>query len=491
MKRTLKVNYKLLPFLTKPQPIKIAIGGRGSGKSLGIGDMLAFEMETKGYDVYCLREFQDSVTDSVHRVFVSSIEERLCLPGWDIQKNSVIAPNGAETKYKGANRNPDAIQGAQYYLRSWFEEAHRASQASIDKLLPTILRNPGAQCWFSANPQSSGDPFSQRFIVPYQKELEAQGYYEDDMHYIVVVNWRDNPWWSDEQEQLRAWDYAHQTRAKYDWIWEGKFLDTVDDAIIQPEWFDACVDAHTKLGWKVTGRKVVSHDPSDLGSDAKGLAYRYGSVFYDVQQREFGDVADGCDWSTSYAIQHGVQDYIWDGDGMGIGLRRQVADNLKGQKIDQHIFRGSEGAARPEALYEPIDDNAAQSRSNKDTFKNKRSQFYIALRDRMYKTYRAVDKGEYQDPDEMISFSSDIEDLQALRAELCRIPQKHNSNGKIQIMSKDDMKRLLEIESPNMADAVMMSLAIPDKIVNNQAYIPPPIKPMGHRHGLGRNQRTR
>jgi phage terminase large subunit len=487
MKRTLNVNYKLLPFLTKPQPIKVAIGGRGSGKSLGIGDMLTFEMDTKGYDIYCLREFQDSVTDSVHRVFVSSIEERLNLEGWDIQKTSVISPGGAETKYKGANRNPDAIQGAQYYLRSWFEEAHRASQASLDKLLPTILRNPGAQCWFSANPQSSGDPFSQRFIVPYQHELETQGYYEDDMHYIVVVNWRDNPWWNKEQEALRGWDHEHLSRAKYDWVWEGKFMDTVEDAIILPEWFDACIDAHEKLGIKPTGRKVLSHDPSDRGDDAKGLAYRHGSVFWDIQQRTFGDVAEGLDWSTSYAIEHGVQDYVWDADGLGLGLRRDVAENLKGQNITQHAFRGGETAARPKAMYEPILDNAAQARSNEDAFRNKRSQFYAILRDRMYRTYKAVEKGEYHDPDEMISFSSNIKEMQVLRSELCRIPQKLNGNGKFQIMSKIDMKRLLQIDSPNMADAVMMSLSISDKIVNNNVYIPPVIKQMGQRHGSRRN----
>ena len=131
------------------------------------------------------------------------------------------------------------------------------------------------------------------------------------------------------------------------------------------------------------------------------------------------------------------------------------------------------------------------ARCNQDAFKNQRSQFYAVLRDRMYRTYKAVVKGEYHDPDEMLSFSSDIQDMQALRSEICRIPQKQNGNGKFQIMSKIDMKRLLEIDSPNMADAVMMSLAIPDKIVNRQAYIPPPIKPMGQRHGSGRNQRTR
>lgn len=491
MKRELKINYKLLPFLTKPQPIKIAIGGRGSGKSIGIGDMLTFKMDSERSDIYCLREFQDSITDSVHKVFKGSVESRLGLMGWDIQQNTIIAPNGAKTTYKGANRNPDAMQSAQDYKYSWFEEAHRASQASIDKLLPTILRNPGAQCWFSANPQSSGDPFSQRFIVPYLDELEKNGFYEDGLHYIVVVNWRDNPWWGEEQEALRKWDYEHLPRAKYDWIWEGKFLDEVENSIIKPEWFDACIDAHKAKGeWKVTGKKVVSHDPSDNGEDNKGIAYRHGSVFYDVAQMAIGDISDGCDWATSYAIEKGAQEFIWDGDGMGIGLRRQVSDNLKGQKIEQNIFKGSEGAANPEALYEPIDENSAQSRKNKDTFKNKRAQFYTALADRMYKTYRAIMHDEYSDPDEMISFSSDIKDLQALRSELCRIPSKPNGNGKIQIMSKDDMLKA-GIKSPNMADSVMMSLAISDKIVTKPNHIPPVIKPVGRGHGIRRNQRTR
>ena len=490
MKRELRVNYKIWEAMNKPQPIIVIIGGRGSGKSLGVGDVAAFEMDAKGYDWYCLREYQESLTDSVHRVFVSAVEDRLKLSGWDIQQSTVIAPNGAKTTYKGANRNPDAMQSAQGYLRSWFEEAHRASQASLDKLLPTILRNPGAKCIFTANPQSSGDPFSQRFITPYLSSLERDGFYEDSLHYIVVVNWRDNPWWNAEQEALRQWDYDNLPRAKYDWIWEGKFLDTVADAIIKPEWFDACVDAHIKLGFKPLGRKVVSHDPSDLGNDDKGLAYRHGSVFFDVQARTFGDVADGCDWATDYAIHVGAQDFVWDCDGMGIGLRRQVADNLTGQPIQQVIFRGSEGADYPDALYEPIETNAAQSRSNKDTFKNKRSQYYTILADRMYRTYRAITKGEYQDPDQMISFSSDIKDMPALRSEVCRIPRKPNGNGRIQIMSKEDMKKI-EIESPNRADAVMMALAIPDKIKTQPVYVPPPITPMGHRNGIRANSRTR
>lgn len=112
------------------------------------------------------------------------------------------------------------------------------------------------------------------------------------------------------------------------------------------------------------------------------------------------------------------------------------------------------------------------------------------LADRMYRTYRAVVHGEYHDPDQMISFASSIKDMQRLRSEVCRIPRKRNGNGLFQIMSKDDMKRLLQIDSPNMADAVMMSLAVSDKVNRKPAYVPPPIKPMGSSNGSRRHQRT-
>jgi len=61
--------------------------------------------------------------------------------------------------------------------------------------------------------------------------------------------------------------------------------------------------------------------------------------------------------------------------------------------------------------------------------------------DRFYNTYLAVEKGKYIDPDNMVSLSSDIECLDQLRAEVCRIPQKPNGNGKIQILSKEEMKK--------------------------------------------------
>ena len=100
-------------------------------------------------------------------------------------------------------------------------------------------------------------------------------------------------------------------------------------------------------------------------------------------------------------------------------------------------------------------------KTNAETFKNNRAQYYIALSDRFYQTYKCVVNGEYVDPDKMISLDSEgIKDILALRSQLCRIPRKKGGNGLQQIMSKAEMKKE-GIDSPNEADSVMMCLYSP------------------------------
>jgi phage terminase large subunit len=462
---SVKINGKLRPILETKRPIVVVYGGRGSGKSLGIGDIMTIKMRSEGADIYCLREYQDSIVDSVHRVMCDSINNRLKLDNFTITDNKITDNlTGAMTTYRGAARNPDSIQSAQGYKYSWFEEAHRASQTSLDKLIPTILRNPGAQCVFTANPQSANDAFSERFINPYKHELDKTGFYQDDIHQIIKVNWRDNPWWNAEQEQIRKWDYDHRSRAKYEWIWEGEFNDEVENSIIKIEWFDAAIDAHKherlSNAFKPHGIVVAAHDPSDTGNDAKGYALRHGSIIKRVLCKDSGEVDEGCDWALGHAIRDSADWFVWDGDGMGTGLKRQVAESLNGKKMQFHMFKGSlsgSGQDNAKKRYQPID-NEREAQTYDEVFRNNRAQYYILLADRFYNTYRAIVKGEYVDPADMISLDSEgITEMARLRSELCKIPKKENNSGLYQIMSKLEMKSE-GIESPNMADSIMMTL---------------------------------
>ncbi len=450
-----QINQKLLPLLQKPKRFKIVIGGRGSGKSQGIADILLVEGQSRPLKTGCFREFQNSIGDSVHSLLKEEIE-RIGLPGYTATNSDIVSATGSEFKFKGLARNPDSVKSMHGFHRFWVEEAQSVSEESLKLLTPT-LRSEGGEIWFSANPMSSADPFSKRFIVPFQNELAKHGYYEDDLHLIIVLNWRDNPWFPHELDMERNWDYTNLPRNLYNHIWEGHFNDSVENSIIPVEWFEAAIDAHKKLGFKPKGQKIVSHDPSDLGEDAKGLVYRHGSVILDVQELTSGDVNDGCDWATGYAVEKGADLFIWDGDGLGVSLKRQVAEALDGKKIEYGMFKGSEGVDYPSQTYMQVDKNTDINRSNKDTFKNKRAQYYWALRDRFFNTYRAVEKGDYIDPDELISISSEIQNISALRAEVCRIPKHPNGNGLIQILDKAQMKRL-KIPSPNMADSLMMSM---------------------------------
>ena len=448
----LKLNAKMERLVRTPKAIKIAMGGRGGGKSLAFADIFLMKMETEGADIYCLREYQDAIKDSVHKVFKTSIQDRLKLDNFHVTESYIQHINGAKTSYKGASRNPDSLQSAAHFKYSWFEEAHRASKASIDKLLPTILRHSGAECWFSANPQSRADPFSQRFINPYITEIDRDGYYEDDIHLIVKVNWQDNPWWGPEQEALRLWDFNNRPRSEYDWIWEGKFNDAIEDSIIMPEWVDAAVDAHLKIPNMANGARVGAFDPADEGSDDKAFSTRVGVVVESSESWSTGDIDTAIDKAFGIAFDTRCNELVYDSIGVGAGVKVGLAPRIHGTNLTVTGFCGSDGVRDPEKLYQG-------DRPNKHLFRNKRAQFYWMLAERFRQTYNVIEKGVYIDPSELISLSSKITCMDQLKSELVRVPRKRTaSNNLVQIMSKPEM-RTMRIKSPNLADSVMMLFA--------------------------------
>lgn len=93
-----------------------------------------------------------------------------------------------------------------------------------------------------------------------------------------------------------------------------------------------------------------------------------------------------------------------------------------------------------------------------------------------YLTYRAVVHGEYADPDDMLSFDKEVigeKMLEKLFAELTQIQRKFNNNGKLELMTKVEMKQKLGISSPNLADALMMCMHCPALVrEETEIYVP-------------------
>lgn len=458
---SLQIVDKILWLLSKPKRVKIAVGGRGSAKSTGVGDIMLMLCD-HGERICCTREFQNSIDDSVHENLKLEIA-RLGLDDFEVKATEIDSPSGGHIFYKGLARNITSLKSIAGVKRLWIEEGESVSEKSLRVLTPSVRSHAASgdedppEIWITMNRGSSKDAVAKKYLSRAEKSLAKTGYYEDDLMMVVEVNHRDNPWFPPELEQERQDDLVNLPKAEYEHIWEGEYSDTVDNAIITPDWFDACVDAHIKLGFKAVGQERVAYDPADSG-DEKAVAYSHGVVIKQVLSTPQGEIDTATDWATSHTNEWGADTFTWDADGMGMGLKRQIAQAFDGKPVRVEAFRGSEGPDNPDQIYERVtseDVVILKEKTNKETFTNKRAQYYWILRDRMLKTWRAVTRGEMFSPDELISFSSDIEHIDLLRSELCRIPRKYVPSGRIQLMTKEDMKKM-EIDSPNRGDAVMM-----------------------------------
>ena len=460
---TMQIAPKLLPLLQKKKRYKVVIGGRGSGKSMTVADIFLMKCQVERAKIAIMREYHSTIDDSVYALLVEEIA-RLDLQGFlPPQQTKISHIDGGEFRFKGLQRDPAGIRSMTGFNYFVVEEADHLSKEALKVLGPTLRKNADSELWFIANPQSSADPFSRRFLVPYQNELNRYGYHEDVLHLIIMCNHYDNPFFPEVLERDRKWDKAHLSTAAYLHTWEGAYNDEVENSIIPVDWFNAAIDAHKKLGFKPVGPIIASFDPSGLGADAKGFFARQGSVVLDVAFNDKAgvDVNAGCDWALDRAIRLSPDIFTWDAGGLGAGLTRQIHKAFVGKKVEIQPFDGANAVEDPEQPYQDVH-SQGRLRTNKQSLKNKRAQFYSRFADRFYNTYRAVVKKEYVDPDTMISIPAELDNITAFRAEVCRVPRKLNPNGVFQIMSKVEMtKQRPPIASPNMADSAMMSMLIP------------------------------
>ncbi|KGA24908.1 terminase [Pectobacterium brasiliense] len=451
------INPNFRPFI-KAHRYKVAKGGRGSSKSWSIARLIVEAARRQSIRILCARELQNSISDSVIRLLEDTIEREGYTAEFEIQRSMIrhLGTN-AEFMFYGIKNNPTKIKSLEGVDICWVEEAEAVTKESWDILIPTI-RKPGSEIWVSFNPKNILDDTYQRFVVTPPDDI-----------CLLTVNYTDNPHFP-EVLRLEMEECKRRNPTLYRHIWLGEPVSASEMAIIKREWLEAATDAHIKLGWKAKGAIVAAHDPSDTGPDDKGYAMRHGSVVKRIASPPAPlDVNDGADWATDLAIADGADHFLFDGDGLGAGLRRQVTDSFTGKKVTVTMFKGSESPFDEDSPYqagawfdEVVDgDNI---RTIGDVFRNKRAQFYYTLADRLYLTYRAIVHGEYANPDDMLSFDKEAigdQMLEKLFAELTQIQRKFNGNGKLELMTKVEMKSKLGIPSPNLADSLMMCMHCP------------------------------
>jgi phage terminase large subunit len=452
--------------LFRPKRYKVYFGGRGGMKTASFSKALLFYARQRPLRVLCLREFQGSIKESVHSSLSREVNELNMSDFFTVQETSIKGRNGSLFIYAGIARNPEAIKSYDDFDICWIEEAEAISERSLRIVKPTI-RKEGSEIWISFNPENEFGAVYSEFVKPYIDKIRSQGFYEDSALYVTRVNLPDNPFASEvlrkESAKMKAENYKEWLH-----VYGGECDMNYKHSIIQPEWFEAAIDAHIKLGFKAEGVRSMGFDLADTGDD-KAITIRHGSVVTHTKRWSHGELPEAIDIAFEEAGAANADFMVYDDDGLGKSMKVYLAKSLTKSTAFKHLkvipYNGNARIDDPDDYYEtPIPGQKAIY--NRDKFKNRRAQKYWELRDRFEATYNALEKHIYTDPDKLISICSDCEDLDVLKSEIVKIKRLRGNNTQIQIQSKKDAIKE-NIKSPNMADSLKMSFANPVPFINS------------------------
>jgi len=216
MKIDLKLTKEFTPFL-EPKRYKVVYGGRGSGKSFSIAQLLVLRAFKEPTRILCAREIQRSISDSVLQLLNDTIQRLKLTDFFDVQKSQIIGKNGSRFLFLGLSNNITKVKSYEGLDICWVEEAESVSYTSWETLIPTV-RKKGSEIWVSFNPNDEMDDTYQRFVVNPPPEA-----------YVKKVNYNQNPWFPEELEKERLY-LKNKNEDLYNHVWEGEVLSNRDGA---------------------------------------------------------------------------------------------------------------------------------------------------------------------------------------------------------------------------------------------------------------------
>lgn len=275
---------------------------------------------------------------------------------------------------------------------------------------------------------------------------------------MLVMDWSHHPaktqaWYDERQAKMKREGLIHIFRQEVDRNPAASLV----GVIIPPEWVNAAVDAHVKLGFGATGSYMSAFDVADEGGDLNALTVRKGVVLQYVE--DFAGDEDGVGKSTRRVIgtlqQIGCSTMQYDCCGIGSGVKSEAARLRKENKLPRGFqviaWDAGQAVLRPKERVVPGDKT---SPLNEDFYKNLKAQGWWELRRRFEKTYQMITEPYiYQYKfSELISLPSTLERLPQLKRELSQPTITYDGAMRILVDKKPDGAK-----SPNLGDSIMMN----------------------------------
>lgn len=402
----IKIARPFLPLINEKKRIKFFYGGRGGGKSYAFADSLLLLGLQKKLLIACLREIQESIKDSVHRL----LSERIDFYGldeFDVKETEIINRiNGTRFIFKGLrSQDIQKIKSLEGVDIAWIEEAQTISKKSWEILAPTI-RKDGSEIWISMNRIEENDPL---WIL-----LAA---HPDERTLVCRVNYNDNPFCPDELKK-QALACLKKSPADYAHIWEGEPLRQGDYKLIDAQKVRMAMSPKIK---ECSSPLVIGLDVARFGDDSSVFCFRRGRLCFKLEIYDKKDTVELANIATNIIGTHKPRRIFLDAGGVGGG----VYDILRDRGFKEVVKAVNFGA---KAI-------------NDERYGNKRAEMWDMLRE---------------------WFNEDVELVsnERLYNELCAVNKKYDHQGRLLLEEKEDIKKRLG-HSTDLADALALTFAEP------------------------------
>lgn len=222
-------THPLYDLMHKKARYKVFWGGRGSAKSWGVAEALIRIACRRRVRVLCVREFQNSIADSSHKLLKDTIERLGLTAFFDVTSNSIKSHIGSEFIFKGMHGNDQGIRSTEGIDICWVEEAQTVSASSWQALSPTIrkIQDDGstAEIWVTYNLIREEDATHARFVNVETGEPKRTN------SIVHKLNFDRNPFFPSSPLYQEMLDDKKESQHLYEHIWLGMAL-VMDDSIV-------------------------------------------------------------------------------------------------------------------------------------------------------------------------------------------------------------------------------------------------------------------